>query len=1429
MPETSLDKVYSAMQKKYNVKTPFEEFATGMQDSTNRRKVFDALSTKYKMKDSFEDFDGKIVGETSITGTAANKPSEIFSRAESRYKSQLLEMENKYKLAEASVKDLELLQDEISKFDQYIQGDKFVGSKEQFGEYKKAVDQYNKRQKVSGYSKEDINRYKQTYEGYQNLFDAYEKYREQRYTFGKASVEGTKIGIDRLVKSPASIARMIPVGIKTVLALLNSGSPIDPTFPGRFGDNLKNLKNVPFLSNITNHFNAVAKNIEGEKPVLGAPDIPLKYQLPPEKLTEFFTDPKRLVMMAGSNIPQMAALGLLSKVSKPMGLMSMGVIEGGEAAKTIYEYEKTTGKEIPDELKTIIPLTVGVINGYLENIGITAVFKKLDSPNISGRLMGAIITTLIEGGTEGLQELVSTLEEGGYNREAMIFKTVVSRVVGSVVGGLVTAGVISGPNIAFGGIDTPTIPTQQAIPLSKTIEETHAVRQAPAGKEAVRQQIAAQDVEGMIAQAEKLEEVAEQKGQPAIKHRGDISKLPPEVVGVLQRNNVSYEGGTDEYEGLSVHEFTIRQEGIAKGAGISITNKRLSPEYLQASINSKIKEFGGTVNEITPMEEQSHLIDRLHEMRASEDGAKLVRDRIMVMDKAGRTVQDRIANEMYGSEFDKLNEDQRRSVANTAFGEEYARIVHPAIEKAVATKSPMDAMTSFERSVLRWQGGVHVSSMRGQLLAREVLANIKALGVKHNRQKDILLSIEDPSIQLSESEAKARDQYIDLMKSGADWAQKLGVLDATLSNYVMHLYSDKVNALERAGALVRGRSLREKSGFSIHRTIATLKEAEDKYGLHPIYDMPTLVGAWFQSMSRASTNKKFVDSIRGMIDATGRPVVSTKYREGYINIASPDLARTTSFFKKHDIWVHPQFAAGMKAVAAPRGSNAFLFRAYTGIRGAIKRIIMYNPLIHGWNIYSDMLDEMNFDFLKTARIVVSGAKEGTIKKYGFDDRAQLQMHMAKHGVGIEAAREASGELHEGMKGNFPELISNWEKLKSHPLRSVKELNDKVLWGGIVQNAQEMMYARVYSRAIQHGFSEDGAGFMSADFVNSNLGTLTRSMFTPGQSMILNILLFARNWTISNLRLLSGSLGVRNFRAAPRFLRHTGLTKSEMKFLQVEYTKHLAKGVAGLFVLTNLITYGLTGIDWEETKKKKKVVWDKDKAHLAIQNEPEHKMDIDIGIKDKKGREIYIVPPLFRYIRDLEAWFGGFDETNKTLWNKMEPMLKLSIENAINYSVWMRRPIRHPGASGIDKAKDTGDYIARNITPYGTFAPRRGEVRTWTETLLPLLGTWLRKGVAGGTPAHWIIEYKLKKGYKLDKTDAEIDELVQVGDFSGAIQEMVENNRYSDLNAIKGRLTEYDFQLYERWNSLTKMDQQELLNSLDEKQRQQLMNALAKKR
>ena len=67
-----------------------------------------------------------------------------------------------------------------------------------------------------------------------------------------------------------------------------------------------------------------------------------------------------------------------------------------------------------------------------------------------------------------------------------------------------------------------------------------------------------------------------------------------------------------------------------------------------------------------------------------------------------------------------------------------------------------------------------------------------------------------------------------------------------------------------------------------------------------------------------------------------------------------------------------------------------------------------------------------------------------------------------------------------------------------------------------------------------------------------------------------------------------------------------------------------------------------------------------------------------------------------------------------------------------------------------------------------------------------------------------------------------------GDQPSAIQEMVDARRYTDLNEIKKRLTQYDFQLKSRWDRLPKADQAELLNQLEPKQRDELLRAIGKR-
>ena len=47
--------------------------------------------------------------------------------------------------------------------------------------------------------------------------------------------------------------------------------------------------------------------------------------------------------------------------------------------------------------------------------------------------------------------------------------------------------------------------------------------------------------------------------------------------------------------------------------------------------------------------------------------------------------------------------------------------------------------------------------------------------------------------------------------------------------------------------------------------------------------------------------------------------------------------------------------------------------------------------------------------------------------------------------------------------------------------------------------------------------------------------------------------------------------------------------------------------------------------------------DPSKGRFAFENPPEKYLDAYTGIKDNKGRDIYLVNPLFRYIGDYFSW------------------------------------------------------------------------------------------------------------------------------------------------------------------------------------------------
>ena len=686
----------------------------------------------------------------------------------------------------------------------------------------------------------------------------------------------------------------------------------------------------------------------------------------------------------------------------------------------------------------------------------------------------------------------------------------------------------------------------------------------------------------------------------------------------------------------------------------------------------------------------------------------------------------------------------------------------------------------------------------------------KRLKVARDRERAVIDAIEHPEEReaLSDNERRYMDLVRENWRAGARMAQDEQMLQTVLENYVYHIYRDSDSKIKSAFYPVGVGMLKMRPRFSLKRMISTLREAEEKFGLTPVDDIPTLITAWWSSLGRAMANRDLVQFLKTLPTQDGAPILSAEKIEGYRFIAEPSLARAYHFgkttFRGSGVWVHPEFYEPLSIVLAPPTLHPRWIKEVIRARNTVKRLIMVNPLIHGWNIYSDTMDEYNFRIFRAARVLIAGEKEEILlKRAGVDTMEELKMDAVKNGLSTASVRAAIRELYEGMGEEFPELKSRLDKIK-HPLKGMKELSDWVLWGKIVQNASLAIYALKKAKFMKTGISPDRAGYLSSHFTNDLLGTLMKSIFTRRQSAMLSALFFARNWTVSNLRLVTGALGYRGGKLPlvgklPRFLAHKGLTKEDMRILQAEYAKHLVKGVLGLVIMTNIVTYAITG-------------------HWSDDNEEGHKMDIDLGFKDKKGREVYITPMVFRYIRDYFGWFG---EPIRTFMNKTEPLLRQTAEQLFNFSYWRKRPIAPGGAPWADKFKLRAEYFFKGITPLGTFAPRRGEVRTWTEALVPLIGTWIRHGVSGGDIGLKIIEFMQEKGYKQDKIDEELNEMIQSGDIYGFLHEAISTGRYKQMAGIKRRLLRFKSPLVYRFKSMSREDRIKFLMSLTEEEKKKM--------
>ena len=792
---------------------------------------------------------------------------------------------------------------------------------------------------------------------------------------------------------------------------------------------------------------------------------------------------------------------------------------------------------------------------------------------------------------------------------------------------------------------------------------------------------------------------------------------------------------------------------------------------------------------------------------------------------------------------------------------------------------PTRALRSVDRIIEQHEGDKILASYGAGKLVEKAEELLKENGITDEQQRKIILAAANrdgklknhPTPQdLTDKEYKVYEFYTETLEELGINAMREGTINDMIENYFVGLYAKQVpsavsstwNNIKRklfgskaedidmfkAETIGQKPGLTQRSKFSLQKLINTPLQVEGT-NLKPNYNIKDHLGEWYVSTHRAMAGRKMAERLVDLPLANGKLSISATQIPGYKKLTNRSLYQAlTGKSREQSVWVHPDIAKSLEIIFDANKPSAEI-GAIRNVENFIKRFIMINPLIHGWNIYSDLMNENNFRLIHSAKIVFKGETPKTVvrkvkgltrkevSKFSKQEIAEtydrILDEMAGEGVPIAEMVQITSEFSNKANLHFSELgLTFWEKANKamHKQgfgakvkglgRATRQWSDDFLWGKIVKNSMISVYSIQKGKALKRGLSEEESRQAASHYTKDLLGMLPKHVFSnrgllSGES--LNHLFFARNWTISNLRLVSGAMGYKAGKNQLRLLQHKGLNNRQVAHLQGEYAKHLIKGVVGLVVSNNILNWIMTATtEVDEAGKFKEFKLDPSKGRFAFENPPEKYLDAYTGLKDNKGLDIYLVNPLFRYIGDYFHWYG---DPAKTLFNKMHPVPKQAMEQLANQSFWSGRQIveHKDQKSYMNKFMDRFTHAIYGLTPLGQFADQPHQLRPRLERLLPFLGTWVRHGVAGDTGAYQagskMNEFMKIKKYEKDEVDKIIDEMDITGNPADVMIEYMLKNRYKDLDDVQRRMVKYRTPNLYRWLTFfkSKIKRQEFLN------------------
>jgi len=792
------------------------------------------------------------------------------------------------------------------------------------------------------------------------------------------------------------------------------------------------------------------------------------------------------------------------------------------------------------------------------------------------------------------------------------------------------------------------------------------------------------------------------------------------------------------------------------------------------------------------------------DMPTSQSDAYDVPDKPSDLDSAKEIVKDAIDNEA-------LNPDEA-GFAYIPGLEDFAKVGKRMVEQLKRLDNPeRDIVIDVIGAIEKWRAETN----KAGLIADWGQATLKKHGVSKNDAALINRYIDDPARYEPEYDklpdnAKALGKaLVDDYNRLKDIAIDAKVMSGWRENYMPHVWKQPEHTVLKT-LYPKGGKLGKKFSFAQPRKIETFADGE-AMGLTPIDD-PILVNAIYKhQLYRTIANRNLIQTLTSMVREDGLPLIMGKpknldklriWENEYQSLNIPALNKYMYVSENVGAEGRPAIMIPMPAKADPEIAkilnNAFqpyapkgsLARAFFAIKGRIKRVIMMNPAIHGQNIFSDALDEMNFRPIKTVKAIKRGHD-----LYKAQD--ELVMEAVENGLEMQSAHSLSVELKKNMMESSSKLHGALA-----PIGKIEQAVDKALWTGIVRNTQLGLYEVLTDRIAkeQPDWTRGQCGRVAAIHINTLLGTLPHTWKGKGLRTFGNFL-FSPSWTYSNIDLV-----VRATTAGRKGFGTKGLTKEEQSRLGKLNIKHLIKGMFGMIAIANLIQIGRILM---QNKMRDEGILDSEKedVHWTFQNERGHWFDIDTGVKNKKGQTLYVVSPLFRYMRDYVGYAeDAMNQEAKTFLNKVDPLIKASADTLYNYSYWQKNEIRDPAMSPYQKIKKGTLYFVESISPsayYRSFDPQEGYDPTMLERVIPFTGMWIRRGAPGGRFTGLLWQMQAEEGLKQDKLDNKIDEEIQKGDWAEAL--ILMDKRYKTPQSKSDRIQRFVMPLSYYWRTASEDD------------------------